>query len=304
MPPQRALRSAATHSGVFSAVWDSTDLALLILGHCDVPTLLAACGTCRRLRELDIDHLWKALVLQKWPPARSLRVASFKKLYFTWTSAEEGRKSQRSWRSELKRLQFVVQIFLHNDDDANPEKVVLLETTLRGEDAIPATDFHGVWDADSTPDDEEGLGWTCVPSPVGLRKFGVVLDEGEETYFASVASLYERDESPGRLACSCTVLRDSLTPNGPQAVGMLLNQAPFDDEFSGFHNKIFFLCSDDTRASIYLARDYGRAAQRRGDASPKPEWRLLLDMKGLDMQGDMQTADAVHEIHKRVQWHE
>lgn len=291
--------SCGSCTEAFAIVWDSADLSQLILAHCRVRALISALATCKRLHEMDVDHLWKALVLKKWPPASSLRVASFRKLYVSWKLAEDGRRPQHSWRAELKKLQFVVSIHFYPgvgeqgrlSDMTGRPKVVLLEQTFRGEEAMPATAFNGVWEADSTPDVDEGLGWTCAPEPSAMRSFGVELDKGEPAYFDSVANLYKADTPrPGSLFCSCMVVRE------PQSVGMLLNAARFDVGFNGFHNMIFFESDEDTHVSIYLARDHGPAS------GASPPWRLLLDCKD-GQGGDLPTPQCASQINRLVQWH-
>ena len=215
-----------------------------------------------------------------------MEVGSYKQLLASWMRAQADRsQTVADWRQQLDNLQFAVSIRYRK---SFAERVPLLQTTLRGVDAVPATDFEGVWPSSYM---SEGLGWTVTPAPGVLKAMGVVTDKGKAAYRDSIQSL-EKTDMHIQLHCSCSIVR-----NEPQAVGMLVRGEFFDETYNDDEqlDKIYFLIDNDTSVRIYLALDF---------SGEEPQWRLLLDVRLELHEGDLKTDDAVKEIMQRVHWHE
>ena len=119
------------------------------------------------------------LCIERWPGSRAngLQTISHAKLYRSLVIATVPPARPFVPVPAQSEFQFILDINFKR----NGQAFTLLSTTLQGSDAVPTWN-QGVWGMPTSAD--EGLGWTCEPSPTALRQFGWSPADGKfESWF-------------------------------------------------------------------------------------------------------------------------
>jgi hypothetical protein len=186
IPSVRALDVAARPAA--SAVLEDENLTRLILGSVDEVwewqswqdyhdefagggrALVQATATCKRWHKMDLNSVWKQLVLARWPAAAKLNVQDFKRFYrshhMSLVVNQGGSMPEINAApgQDPADIQFIVDMGLSLDSGRRS----ILSVVLDGSEA------HGLDQAlfdDDAPHrvSDEGLGWTVHPNVDEVR---------------------------------------------------------------------------------------------------------------------------------------
>ena len=191
----RALDAAARPAA--SAMLEDENLTRLILGEIDegwewttsfwavnttrgARTLLRATATCKRWHKMDLNSVWKQLVLARWPAAAKLNVQNFKMFYRSHDTSLKSNQGgtvpdiDATVSQDPADIQFIVDMGLRSGHgwDILPGRearrsilsVVLDGSAARSLDVPAAPGLGQLYSYDPADHAEEGLGWTVHPN--------------------------------------------------------------------------------------------------------------------------------------------
>jgi hypothetical protein len=313
----RALDVAARPAA--SAVLEDENLTRLILGSLDenwewramwprgALTLLQATSTCKRWHKMDLNSVWKQLVLLRWPGAAKLDVRNFKKFYrshhvalltsrATYTPDWQATESQ-----DPADIQFLVDMGLGDGD------CTILSVVLEGSDAkgLPLALFKEVReDPDEDHLGNEGLGWTVHPLVDVLRanvhgegRLRELRDTFRESFDADGAEVYLTLTAFRKSDHASCVLVDNSMP-GTMHAGYLEG---------GEKNRVAFekhahpLSGSELRLYKCTAT-FGYLYTWDGEEDEEPTWVFGFDIHKADAKIDVLNTEWMWKALTLVEW--
>ena len=320
----RALAVAARPAA--SAVLEDENLTRLILGligeqwewtggsdALGASALVHATATCKRWHNMDLNSVWKQLVLARWPAAAALDVKNFKLLYRSHHVALQFHQGvhqpdiHAAASQDPADIQFIVDmgILCNGGARRNIVSLVLDGPAARSLD-VPAPPALGqLYSYSGPPYEEGGLGWTVNPridhmrSHLPLHKANLPLREAFRDAF-----------SEGGAYLTLTAFRKS-----DQAMSVLIDADGHVEPEYGFGglgepNRVDFekhavALPGEMRPYNCNAR-FGYLVKPDGDddaaAELDPTWVFGFDISKIDDGGEYISATNMWKALTLLQW--